>query len=129
MPSESQWEYACRAVTTTLFYFGETITTELVNYYGRKTYNNGPKGEYRAHKNPVGQFLPNAFGLYDMHRNVLEWCADEFNDNYNGYPIDSSVWLDGYKDLSPLRGGSWDDFPNHCRSATRDIYTWLHDHI
>jgi len=134
LPSESQWEYACRAGTTTPFYFGKTISTDLANYCGidyqkwSGSYGNGPKGEYREETTPVGEFPPNAFGLYDMHGNVLEWCADEFHDNYNSAPIDGSVWLDGYKDLSPLRGGSWVDVPNHCRSSTRDIYTWRDDH-
>ena len=79
LPSEAEWEYACRAGTTTPFYFGETITTELVNYRtglvnyrGNYTYGNAPKGEYREQTTLVGQFPANAFGLYDMHGNVLE---------------------------------------------------------
>ncbi|MDE5085686.1 MAG: bifunctional serine/threonine-protein kinase/formylglycine-generating enzyme family protein, partial [Trichodesmium sp. St16_bin2-tuft] len=122
LPSESQWEYACRARTTTPFYFGETITSELVNYRGSSTYADAPKGEYRGKTTNVGIFPPNAFGLYDMHGNVWEWCADEWHDNYDGAPTDGSVWLDGYKDRAPLRGGSWDFFPNDCRSAFRNFY-------
>jgi formylglycine-generating enzyme required for sulfatase activity len=122
LPSEAEWEYACRAGTTTPFYFGETITTELVNYNGNYTYGNGPKGEYRQQTIPVGQFPANAFGLYDMHGNVWEWCADELHKDYAGAPTDGSVWLNGNKDRSPLRGGSWGYLPNYCRSAIRDSY-------
>jgi formylglycine-generating enzyme required for sulfatase activity len=122
LPSESQWEYACRAGTTTPFYFGETITSELVNYYGNYTYANAPKGIYRKETTNVGIFPPNAFGLYDMHGNVGEWCADEWHSNYDGSPTDGSVWLDGDKDRSPLRGGSWAYSPIYCRSAFRINY-------
>ncbi|MDE5111983.1 MAG: formylglycine-generating enzyme family protein, partial [Trichodesmium sp. St7_bin2_1] len=122
LPSEAEWEYACRAGTTTPFYFGETITTELVNYYGNRTYGNGPKGEYRGQTTPVGQFPANAFGLYDMHGNVWEWCADEWHDNYASAPTDGSVCLNGDNKYSPLRGGSWAIIPNYCRSAFRDLY-------
>ena len=76
LPSEAEWEYACRAGTTTPFYFGETITGKLANYNASETYADEPKGEYREETTPVGQFSPNAFGLYDMHGNVWEWCAD-----------------------------------------------------
>jgi formylglycine-generating enzyme required for sulfatase activity/tRNA A-37 threonylcarbamoyl transferase component Bud32 len=119
LPSESQWEYACRAGTTTPFYFGETITSELVNYDGDYTYADAPEGIYRKETTNVGIFPPNAFGLYDMHGNVWEWCADEWHSNYDGAPTDSSVWLDGDKDRSPLRGGSWANDPTYCRSAFR----------
>jgi formylglycine-generating enzyme required for sulfatase activity/tRNA A-37 threonylcarbamoyl transferase component Bud32 len=119
LPSESQWEYACRAGTTTPFYFGETITSELVNYDGNYTYADAPEGIYRKETTNVGIFPPNAFGLYDMHGNVWEWCADEWHSNYDGAPTDSSVWLDGDKDRSPLRGGSWGNVPTYCRSAFR----------
>ncbi|MDE5119347.1 MAG: formylglycine-generating enzyme family protein [Trichodesmium sp. St19_bin1] len=65
----------------------------------------------------------NAFGLYDMHGNVCEWCADEWHDNYDGAPTGESVWLDGNKERSLLRGGSWADFPVNCRCAVRDFYS------
>ena len=120
LPSEAEWEYACRTGTKTPFYFGETITPELVNYDGRYTYGNGPEGKYRNKTTHVGNFPPNSFGLYDMHGNVWEWCADEWHGNYDGAPTDGSVWLDGEKDRSPLRGGSWDYIPNYCRSAIRN---------
>ena len=119
LPSESQWEYACRAGTTTPFYFGETITSELVNYYGNFTYADAPKGTYRKKTTNVGIFPPNAFGLYDMHGNVWEWCADEWHNNYYGAPTDGSVWLNGNENLSPQRGGSLVNYPDLCRSSFR----------
>ena len=127
MPSEAEWEYACRAGTTTPFYFGETITPELVNYHGDFTYGDGPKGEYREQTTPVGQFPPNVFGLYDMHGNLREWCADDRHDNYVGAPTDGSAWVDSRKDSNTknhtrLRGGSWASGPYICRSAYRGIY-------
>jgi len=120
LPSEAEWEYACRAGITTPFYFGETITTELANYNGNYTYASGSKGIYREQTTDVGSFPPNAFGLYDMHGNVWEWCADTWHDNYQGAPIDESVWLnDNYSQLRLLRGGSWNGSPDFCRSASR----------
>ncbi|MEH2434535.1 MAG: SUMF1/EgtB/PvdO family nonheme iron enzyme [Nostoc sp.] len=77
LPSEAEWEYACRAGTTTPFYFGETITTDLVNYDGNYPYGSAPKGEYREQTTDVGKFPPNSFGLYDMHGNVWEWCEGQ----------------------------------------------------
>ncbi|HYX16000.1 MAG TPA: SUMF1/EgtB/PvdO family nonheme iron enzyme [Nostoc sp.] len=108
LPSEAQWEYACRAGTTTPFYFGETITTELVNFNGKET-------------KPVGSFPPNAFGLYDMHGNVWEWCQDYWHDNYNGAPDDGSAWLTGGNNTRRLvRGGSWITSLTRCRCAHRN---------
>ena len=123
LPSEAEWEYACRAGTTTPFYFGETITGELANYNASNTYADEPNGEYRNETTPVGQFPPNAFGLYDMHGNVREWCADTWHDNYDGAPTDGSVWIEnGNDNRSPLRGGSWGYNPTYCRSAIRYDY-------
>jgi formylglycine-generating enzyme required for sulfatase activity len=120
LPSEAEWEYACRAGTTTPFYFGETITGELANYNASETYAEEAKGEYRQQTTPVGQFPPNAFGLYDMHGNVWEWCADTWHDNYDGAPTDGSVWIkNGDDNRSPRRGGSWYNNPVYCRSAFR----------
>ncbi|WP_375341956.1 formylglycine-generating enzyme family protein [Okeania sp. SIO3B5] len=120
LPSESQWEYACRAGTTTPFYFGETITSELVNYNGNYIYGKAPKSNYRQETTNVGIFPPNAFGLYDMHGNVWEWCLDTWHDNYNGAPNDGSVWERGESiNQRIIRGGSWNNNPNHCRSAFR----------
>jgi formylglycine-generating enzyme required for sulfatase activity len=91
LPSEAEWEYACRAGTTTPFHFGETITTELTNYDGDYTYASGLKGKYRKQTTEVGTFPPNAFGLYDMHGNVWEWCQDTWHDSYKGAPTDGSA--------------------------------------
>jgi formylglycine-generating enzyme required for sulfatase activity len=122
LPSEAEWEYACRAGTTTPFYFGETITGELANYRASETYADEPKGEYREETTPVGQFPPNAFGLYDMHGNVWEWCADTWHDNYEGAPTDGSVWIEnGNDNSSPLRGGCCGSSPDLCRSAYRYV--------
>jgi eukaryotic-like serine/threonine-protein kinase len=125
LPSEAEWEYACRAGTTTPFYFGETITTDLVNYNGTVTpYGSAPKGVYRNETTEVGKFPPNAFGLYDMHGNVYEWCQDVWNDNYSQAPTDGSARLNGNDNQRKLlRGGSWDDSPEYCRGADRSINT------
>ncbi len=109
LPVEAEWEYACRAVTTSLYYFGDTISRDQVNHnkeYGQTT--------------EVGRFPPNAFGLYDMHGNVWEWCQDHWHDSYEGAPIDGSAWIEG-RDSSRrvLRGGSWTSSPRNCRSANR----------
>ena len=121
LPSEAEWEYACRAGTTTPFYFGETITGELANYRASSTYAREAEGQYREETTPVGQFPPNQFGLYDMHGQVWEWCADTWHDNYEGAPTDGTAWLEGgKKDRSPLRGGSWFSYPDYCRSAFRN---------
>ena len=119
LPSEAQWEYACRAGTRTPFYFGETITTDLVNYVGEHTFLSEPKGVYRHETTDVGEFPPNAFGLYDMHGNVWEWCADAWHDDYHGAPSDGSAWASGEPGYYVQRGGSWHEPPNNCRSAIR----------
>jgi formylglycine-generating enzyme required for sulfatase activity len=122
LPSEAQWEYACRAGTTTPFYFGETITTELANYNGNYTYANEPKGINRQQTTPVGSFRPNAnaFGLYDMHGNVWEWCEDKWHDNYNLAPNDGRAWVSGDSNNRIVRGGSWFNDPEDCRSSDRE---------
>ncbi len=126
LPSESQWEYACRAGTTTPFYFGETITSELVNYDGNYTYGKAPKGKYREQTTDVGRFPRNAFGLYDMHGNVWEWCQDVWHDNYEGAPTDGSAWEgEEESDIRLLRGGSWNYNSSCCRSARRN---YINDH-
>ena len=120
LPTEAEWEYACRAGTITPFHFGETITSELANYNGNYTYANEFKGKYREQTTPVGSFPPNAFGLYDLHGNVWEWCADDWHDNYQGAPNDGKARVTGFSTLKVIRGGSWCDFPNYCRSAYRN---------
>ncbi|MBO3457466.1 MAG: formylglycine-generating enzyme family protein [Aetokthonos hydrillicola CCALA 1050] len=122
LPSEAEWEYACRGWTTTPFYFGETITTDLANYNGDYTYASEPKGVYRQQTTEVGKFPPNACGLYDMHGNIWEWCQDTWHDNYQGAPDDGTAWVsDNNVNNSRrlLRGGSWVNDPRFCRSAFR----------
>ena len=122
LPSEAEWEYACRAGTSTPFYFGDTITPDLVNYNGNYPYDGAPEGLYREQTTDVGSFPPNSFGLYDMHGNVLEWCNDKWHFNYYwGAPTDGSSWKTG-KDNNPVqRGGSWFFDAFSCRSADRSI--------
>jgi formylglycine-generating enzyme required for sulfatase activity len=131
LPSEAEWEYACRAGTTTPFHFGETITTDLANYDGGSSYGQGPKGVYRQETTAVGSFgVANNFGLYDMHGNVWEWCLDDWHDDYKGAPTDESAWFNSDDKLSDkskpavMRGGSWIDLPHFCRSASRLDLNW-----
>jgi formylglycine-generating enzyme required for sulfatase activity/uncharacterized caspase-like protein len=123
LPSEAEWEYACRAGTTTPFHFGETITTDLANFIGIYTYTAAPKGKFIQETTLVGSFPPNAFGLYDMHGNVWEWCQDSWHGNYQNAPTVGSAWLNISENDNQirlvLRGGSWKDFPDNCRSACR----------
>jgi formylglycine-generating enzyme required for sulfatase activity len=129
LPSEAEWEYACRAGTKTPFHFGETITTDLANYNGNYTYGQGPKGVYREETTEVGSFgAANNFGLYDMHGNVYEWCLDDWHSDYTDAPADGSAWFSSDDELSDktgravLRGGSWIFNPQSCRSASRAYY-------
>ncbi len=121
LPSEAQWEYACRANTTTAFHFGSTITPDLVNYHGEYPYNGAAPGENRGQATPVGTFPPNGFGLYDMHGNVWEWCLDEYQPNYQTTPVDDSAVVDSDSPNPKrvMRGGAWDYVAKGCRSAVR----------
>jgi eukaryotic-like serine/threonine-protein kinase len=123
LPSEAEWEYACRAGTTAPFHFGTTITPELANYDGKYSYGSGPKGQYRNHITRVGSFPANGFGLNDMHGNVWEWCLDHWHDDYSGAPTHGSAWVEnGDSRFRVLRGGAWNfDPPESCRSANRDM--------
>jgi formylglycine-generating enzyme required for sulfatase activity len=116
LPSEAEWEYACRAGTTTPFSCGATISTKQANFDGTSAYS---KATFREKTTPVGSFPANAFGLHDMHGNVWEWCEDVLNDCYAGAPTDGSAWLTGDASRRVLRGGSWDNYPNQLRSAFR----------
>jgi formylglycine-generating enzyme required for sulfatase activity len=140
LPSEAQWEYACRAGTTTPFHVGETLSDGLANYIAEVTYGRGHKGRSRVATNVVARFPANAWGLHDMHGNVWEWCADHWHDSYDlrqwKAPGDCSPWLDaaeagleaekwqrGDARRRVLRGGSWCSDPLRCRSASRgDAY-------
>jgi formylglycine-generating enzyme required for sulfatase activity len=121
LPSEAEWEYACRAGTTTPFAFGETITPELVNYDGNYPYASAAKGRYKQRTTPAGSIgYPNAFGLYDILGNVWEWCLDYWHGGYGGASTDGSAWQSfGDPSLRVLRGGSWLHAARVCRSAFR----------
>jgi formylglycine-generating enzyme required for sulfatase activity len=121
LPSEAQWEYACRAGTKTPFAFGDTLTPELANYDSNYTYMSGPEGIYREETLDVGSFPANAWGLHDMHGNVYEWCLDPWHESYGGAPSDGTAWVNGAENegLRLLRGGSWYNIPWYCRSAYR----------
>ena len=121
LPSEAEWEYACRAGTTTPFHFGKTITTDLANYNGKRIYGEGETGEYRGETTPVDKFgIANDFGLCDMHGNVWEWCEDYWHGDYQNAPTDGSSWLtNGNSVLRVSRSGAWDNVPKNCRSAAR----------
>ena len=127
LPSEAEWEYACRAGTSTRFFFGDSLEcdnscedcaagvlsgnrTDYMWYCGNKS----PYGS-----KPVGGKLPNAFGLYDMHGNVWEWCQDYYHDSYDGAPADGSAW-ESPSARRVIRGGSWYYDARLCRSALRD---------
>lgn len=122
LPTEAEWEYACRAGTTTPFSCGETITPALANYNGNYAYGAGPKGGYREQTIAVGTMQPNTFGLHDMHGNVWEWCADHWHDTYEEAPSDGSAWVIQADERSRrvIRGGAWVSYPLLCRSAYRD---------
>ena len=121
LPSEAQWEYACRAGSTTPFHFGATITPALANYNGTVSYADGPKGEDRNQTIAVGTLPANAWGLHDMHGNVWEWCLDRWHGSYEGAPTDGSAWVQGGDESRRLlRGGSWVSDPRSCRAAYRN---------
>jgi formylglycine-generating enzyme required for sulfatase activity len=107
LPTEAEWEYACRAGTTTPFYYGETLSTEIANYDGNSTYGAGKKGIYRGETTEVGSFPANGWGLYDMHGNLWEWCQDDYREDYQS------------SNKKVLRGGSWFSLPWYCRCAFR----------
>ena len=125
LPTEAEWEYSCRAGTTTPFHFGETISTDQANYNGNFTYGNGKKGVYREKTTPVGSFPANAWGLHDMHGNVYQWCQDWRGDNPQKDVIDPQGPDAGT--VRVMRGGSWLSIgetthfgsPGSCRSAQR----------
>jgi len=119
LPSEAEWEYACRARTATPFHFGATITTNLANFCQQDQSMNKVE---RKQTTDVGSFPANAFGLYEMHGNVCEWCADNRHEDYQDAPSDCSVWvINGNSEYRILRGGSWDCFPTFCRCTYRSF--------
>jgi formylglycine-generating enzyme required for sulfatase activity len=136
LPSEAEWEYACRAGTTTPFHFGETIDAEIANYQAEDEkigdtvypgkYGRGRFGKYQKKTTPVKTFPPNFWGLYDMHGNLWEWCQDDYESDYNLCPNDGKphlTELQKKQSSKVLRGGSWIYDPGDCRSAYRFIPT------
>ncbi|MGA1840690.1 MAG: SUMF1/EgtB/PvdO family nonheme iron enzyme [bacterium] len=124
LPTEAQWEYACRAGTDTPFNTGDNLTTEQANYNGNYPYKNHPKGRYLEETTPVGSYPPNAWGLYDMHGNVWEWCQDWYGEGYYNECNQKGTVENpaGPEKGSPrvLRGGSWGRSAQRCRSAHRN---------
>jgi uncharacterized protein (TIGR02996 family) len=120
LPSEAEWEYACRAGATTEYHFGDVISTDLANYDGRYSWNGSPKGVYREETTDVGSFAPNPWGLFDLHGNVSEWCADAYGP-YTGDERTDPAGNDINSDNSSrvMRGGAWVGSPPWCRAAFR----------
>ncbi|NTW63339.1 MAG: formylglycine-generating enzyme family protein [Chlorobiaceae bacterium] len=118
LPTEAEWEYACRAGTTTPFNTGGNLTTEQANYDGNNyPYHNNPKGQYLKKTVPVDRYAPNAWGLYNMHGNVWEWCSDWYGDYESGRVENPTGPISGSHRV--LRGGSWRTDARNCRSAYR----------
>ncbi len=117
LPTEAEWEYACRAGTTTPFHYGDSLDSSMANFDGNNPYGGGRKGEYREQTTPVGSFRPNAWGLYDMHGNVLEWCTDWYGEYPSGAVTDPTGPGSGERRV--VRGGGWFNLAGFCRSAFR----------
>lgn len=121
LPSEAEWEYACRAGTVTPFWWSHEISPNRANYNGRHAYNRGDRGRFVGKTVPVDEYKPNPFGLYQTSGNVWEWCQDDWHKNYQGAPVDGSAWFDSASNETHrvARGGSWVSVPAWLRSAYR----------
>jgi formylglycine-generating enzyme required for sulfatase activity len=123
LPSEAEWEYACRAGTQTCYYFGDN--REVLGEYAWYKENSGSK------THPVGQKKPNNWGLCDLHGNVWEWCEDGWHDSYENSPKNGTAWNDNHSQSENrvIRGGSWFNYPRNCRSAFRSCVDLRYDHF
>jgi eukaryotic-like serine/threonine-protein kinase len=122
LPTEAEWEYACRAGTTTSFAFGPTLTDQLANTYAEVPYGAAPPGRHRDGPTTVGMYPANTLGLHDMHGNLFEWCEDNLHTDFTGAPSDARAWMDGpglWPDYYVLRGAAWVSPPVQSRSAGR----------
>jgi len=117
LPSEAEWEYACRAGTTTRFYWGDDLDSTQVDNYAWTSQNSS------STTHPVAQKIANNWGLYDMSGNVREWCEDWYHSDYVGAPTDGSAWISGGGTHRVLRGGAWSQFTWGCRSAFRYYFS------
>jgi formylglycine-generating enzyme required for sulfatase activity len=119
LPTEAQWEYACRAGTTTVFHYGNSLSSRQANFRGYFPYGGASKGPYLGKTTSVGSYSANAWGLYDMHGNVWEWCQDKSDT----YPSEAVVDPIGKNGSYCIRGGSWSRGARHGRSALRNRFT------
>lgn len=122
LPTEAEWEYACRAGTTTDFHYGNTLSSEQANFDGREPYGGVPTGPFRAHPIPVGKYQPNDWGLYDMHGNVAEWCSDWYDPTYYGNSVEKQPAGPENGKLRVARGGSWNNQGTTLRCGKRTAY-------
>ncbi len=116
LPSEAEWEYACRASSPDLFAFGDALTPAMANFL----YDENGLRVGTGRRTPAGSYPPNRFGLYDLHGNVCEWVEDTWHPNYNGAPGDGRAWVQMESPRRVVRGGAWDYLPRLLRSAWRD---------
>ncbi len=123
LPTEAEWEYACRADTRTAFSSGDTLASSEANFDGRTPFDGAARGPYLERTSRVGSYKPNAWGLYDMHGNVWEWCADRYAENYYRDSPAEDPPGPSSGDCRVLRGGSWYSAGAACRAAFRAYYT------
>ena len=126
LPTEAEWEYCCRAGTSTPFHFGNELNGTQANCNGKIPYGTTKKGPYLIKTSPVGSYPANAWGLHDMHGNVIEWCQDWYGDYLKCEIKDPQGGISGRHRV--LRGGSWSNYAGYCRAGTRDkIVPGYHD--